>query len=171
MIAALADIDYANFGIRWVHIVAGVAWIGMLWFFNWVNGAFAKTMDAETKRKVVPELMPRALWWFRWGAAFTWLTGFLLLFLLYYHGGYGYVLADGTDPEFIQWMGPFAGLFVGFLIYDTLMKTLGKSQELVAMIIWGVLAVGFACLLSEHWDHTFRSAPLHLPNKSASILP
>ena len=44
-------------------------------------------MDAETKKKVVPELMPRALFWFRWGAAFTWITGVLLLLLVYYHGG------------------------------------------------------------------------------------
>lgn len=162
MIPVLAEIDYANFGIRWVHIVAGVAWIGMLWFFNWVNGPFAKTMDAETKRKVVPELMPRALWWFRWGAAFTWLTGFFMLFLLYYHGDYGYAIDGGGKPEFIEWMGPFAGLFVGFLLYDLMMKTLGKSQELVAMVIWGVLAVGFACVLAEIWNHSQRSSLVHI---------
>ena len=44
-------------------------------------------MDAETKKKVVPELMPRALYWFRWGAACTWVTGVLLLLLVFYHGG------------------------------------------------------------------------------------
>ena len=72
---------------RWIHIVAGIIWIGLLYFFNFVNGPFAATMDGPTKQKVVPELMPRALFWFRWGAAWTWVTGVLLLLLVFYHGG------------------------------------------------------------------------------------
>ncbi|MDP6740182.1 MAG: antitermination protein NusG, partial [Planctomycetota bacterium] len=58
---------------RWLHFGAGVLWIGLLYFFNWVNSAFAPTMDAETKKKVIPELMPRCLFWFRWGAMYTWI--------------------------------------------------------------------------------------------------
>ena len=42
---------------RWTHIVAGIMWIGLLYFFNFVNSAFAPTMDGETKKKVVPQLM------------------------------------------------------------------------------------------------------------------
>jgi len=80
-------VDTLNALFRWLHILAGVIWIGMLYFFNWVNGPFAATLDAETKKKVVPELMPRALYWFRWGAAWTWVTGVLLLLLVFYHGG------------------------------------------------------------------------------------
>ena len=67
--------DTLNALFRWLHILAGIIWIGMLYFFNWVNGPFAATMDGDTKKKVVPELMPRALFWFRWGAAWTWVTG------------------------------------------------------------------------------------------------
>src|SRR5579884_1399529 len=70
---------------RWIHVVAGIMWIGHLYFFNFVNGPFAGTMDGETKKKVVPQLMPRALYWFRWGAAWTWVTGLLLLLLVFYH--------------------------------------------------------------------------------------
>ena len=70
---------------RWIHVIAGVLWIGILYFFNWINGAFhGPRSTPKTKRKVVPELMPRALFWFRWGAAFTWLTGVALLMKLYY---------------------------------------------------------------------------------------
>ena len=72
---------------RWLHIFAGVMWIGLLYFFNFVNSGFAPTMDPETKKKVFPELLPRALFWFRWGAAWTWITGLLLLMLVFYHGG------------------------------------------------------------------------------------
>lgn len=72
--------------VRWVHVVAGVTWIGLLYFFNWVNAPFAKTLGDE-KRTIVPELMPRALFWFRWGAAWTWISGAILLGLVYYMGG------------------------------------------------------------------------------------
>ncbi|MEK7283260.1 MAG: urate hydroxylase PuuD, partial [Acidobacteriota bacterium] len=69
---------------RWIHVVAGIAWIGHLYFFNFVNAQVARTYDGDSKRKVVPELMPRALYWFRWGAAWTWISGILLAGLIYY---------------------------------------------------------------------------------------
>src|SRR5690242_9821954 len=68
---------------RWIHILMGITWIGMLYFFNWVNGQFAATMDGDTKKKVIPELMPRALFWFRMGAAFTWITDILLVGMVF----------------------------------------------------------------------------------------
>ena len=61
--------------LRWSHFLAGITWIGLLYFFNLVNVNFMKALDAPTKGKVVPELMPRALWWFRWGAVVTVLVG------------------------------------------------------------------------------------------------
>jgi uncharacterized membrane protein len=70
----LALIDGA---FRWIHVVAGIIWIGHLYFFNFVNANFAGTLDADSKKKVVPQLMPRALFWFRWGAVATWLSGFI----------------------------------------------------------------------------------------------
>ncbi len=63
--------------LRWIHIVAGITWIGILYFFNLVNVNFMKSLDGATKTKVVPELMPRALFWFRWGSVATWLSGFI----------------------------------------------------------------------------------------------
>ncbi len=65
--------------VRWLHLVAGVTWIGLLYYFNLVNVNFMKSIDAATKSKVVPELMPRALWWFRYGAVVTVLAGLLLV--------------------------------------------------------------------------------------------
>jgi len=63
------------FLLRWIHFIAGIIWIGHLYFFNFVNVPFAKTLDADGKKKVVPQLAPRALFWFRWGAMFTFLSG------------------------------------------------------------------------------------------------
>ena len=61
--------------IRWVHFIAGITWIGLLYYFNFINGPFQKSLDAAAKRQVIPALMSRALWWFRWGAMFTLLSG------------------------------------------------------------------------------------------------
>ncbi len=65
--------------LRWFHFVAGVTWIGLLYFFNLVNVPVQKGLDAETKKKVNPDLLGRALWYFRWGAVVTVLAG-----LMYY---------------------------------------------------------------------------------------
>jgi uncharacterized membrane protein len=71
------------FLLRWGHFLAGITWIGMLYFFNLVNVNFMKELDAASKGKVVPNLMPKALWWFRWGAVWTVVFGFVYyLFLL-----------------------------------------------------------------------------------------
>lgn len=68
--------------LRWVHILAGITWIGLLYFFNLVNVPVMKALDAPTKGKVVPVLLPKALWWFRWGAVVTVLAGFSFWLLI-----------------------------------------------------------------------------------------
>ena len=61
--------------LRWIHFAAGITWVGLLYFFVLVNAKFLPELDAPTRMKVVPVLMPRALWWFRWSAVVTWLAG------------------------------------------------------------------------------------------------
>ena len=70
---------YVQILLRTLHFLAGIIWIGHLYFFNLVSGNFMKALDGPTKGKVIPQLMPRALWWFRWGALITVLVG-----LMYY---------------------------------------------------------------------------------------
>jgi uncharacterized membrane protein len=67
--------QFARVFLRWAHFVAGITWIGMLYFFNLVNVNFMKALDGPTKKVVVPNLMPKALWYFRWGALVTVLAG------------------------------------------------------------------------------------------------
>lgn len=67
--------DIIRILLRWSHFVAGITWIGMLYFFNLVNVNFMKGLDAPTKKIVIPSLMPKALWYFRWGAVVTVLAG------------------------------------------------------------------------------------------------
>jgi len=63
---------------RWIHFFAGVIWIGMLYYFNFVQTEFFKETDAGTKSAAISKLVPRALWWFRYGALFTFLSGLAL---------------------------------------------------------------------------------------------
>ncbi|MGB8772093.1 MAG: urate hydroxylase PuuD [Candidatus Korobacteraceae bacterium] len=61
--------------VRWIHFVAGITWIGLLYFFNLVSVPFLQELDAKSRGIVVSKLMPRALWWFRWSAVVTVLVG------------------------------------------------------------------------------------------------
>jgi uncharacterized membrane protein len=71
--------------VRWLHVIAGITWIGHLYFFNFVNVPLQGSLDDATKKAVNPQLMPRALWWFRWGAMITFLAGLTLFVLTYFY--------------------------------------------------------------------------------------
>lgn len=62
--------------LRWIHFTAGITWVGLLYFFNLVNMPFLQSLDAQQRSIIVPKLMPRALWWFRWSSVVTVLAGF-----------------------------------------------------------------------------------------------
>jgi len=115
---------------RWIHVIAGITWIGLLYFFNWVNSAFAPTMDGETKKKVVPELLPRTLYWFRWGAAWTWVTGFLLLLLVFYHTGNSFEPGAGWGLWAII---ALLLTFFGVVIYDLICGIVKDNRVLAAI--------------------------------------
>lgn len=65
--------------LRWVHFFAGVAWIGHLYYFNFVQGAYFAEIDAPQKNTAFQKLVPRALWWFRYGALWTFISGVAML--------------------------------------------------------------------------------------------
>lgn len=78
---------------RWIHILAGITWIGLLYFLNFINVHVNRALEDSVRTQLVPELMPRTLWWFRWGAMFTFLSGYLLLLWKYFLLGSG-VMGD-----------------------------------------------------------------------------
>lgn len=84
-LALLSDNALA-FLLRYVHLLAGVAWIGLLYYFNFVQGEYFKEADGGAKSDAIQKLVPRALWWFRWGAMFTLLSGLLLVYVKHLSG-------------------------------------------------------------------------------------
>jgi uncharacterized membrane protein len=71
--------DIIYFLMRWLHYVFGIVWIGHLYYFNFTQAPFFGETDAATKSNAIQKLVPRALWWFRWGAMFTFITGLIML--------------------------------------------------------------------------------------------
>ena len=145
---------------RWLHIFAGVMWIGLLYFFNFINGQFAATLDAECKKKAIPELAPRALFWFRWGAAWTWITGVLLLMIVFYHGN---LFLEDQDAGWQT--GTIVMVIVTFLavfIYDALFKSgLGKNTKVVIPIAFVITAV-IIYLMATWGGFSYRGYNIHL---------
>jgi len=93
-----------EFVFRWAHVLFGIVWIGMLYYFNFVQTEYFKEAEAGAKADAVKKLAPRALWWFRWGAMFTFLTGLILL----------HQIGVATDmmARPIIWIGALAGTFM-----------------------------------------------------------
>tara|TARA_B100000929_G_C15292117_1_gene347389 strand:- start:1 stop:636 length:636 start_codon:yes stop_codon:yes gene_type:complete len=74
--------DLYNMLFRWGHILFGITWIGLLYYFNFVQTEYFKEAEEDARKDAVAKLAPRALWWFRWAAFFTFLTGLVLLYLI-----------------------------------------------------------------------------------------
>jgi len=143
---------------RWIHVVAGIMWIGHLYFFNFVNGPFEGTLDAAAKKTVVPQLRPRALYWFRWGAAWTWFTGIFLGGLIYYHGRL--VFEDPLSGNPWLWLAiVLVILAVGFVVYNFIMKAL--ANKVVAAAICLVLFAGVYELLDRCGHFSGRALYIH----------
>ena len=158
---------------KWIHIIAGVLWIGLLYFFNWINGHVAATMDGDTKKKVVPELMPRALYFFRWGAAWTWVTGMVLLLLVYWmqmNDSMFRELGIGEEAskfKHVAYLIPFIMVFVCDAFYKS---SLAKNTR-VATITSFMGIAGVLCLLICVSEMTsYRAYNIHLGTMFGSMM-
>ena len=74
--------EYAEFALRWIHFLAGITWIGVLYYFNFIQTPFfGSDLGGSAKSAMTRGLVPNALWWFRWGAMFTFLSGWLIVLM------------------------------------------------------------------------------------------
>ncbi|NQV69809.1 MAG: urate hydroxylase PuuD [Pseudohongiella sp.] len=117
-----------NYLFRWMHFFAGVTWIGILYYFNFIQGEFFKETDAGAKSSAISKLVPRALWWFRYGALFTFVSGVALAGFL-----------GGAVNSYIM-----IGMVMGTLMFLNVWLIIWPAQKIVIASTDAVLAGGEA---------------------------
>lgn len=182
--------DWLHLLTRWFHVVIAVAWIGQTWLFAWMDRSLEAVPDGAAgeggepiegrlwmvhsggfyrvdKQLVVPAEMPATLHWFKWEAALTWISGFALLWLVYYLGGMVVAFDSGVSVAQGAAIG-IATLVVGTAVYDVLwMSPLGRREWLGTTICFGLL-VAVTWLLTE-WLSP-RAAYLHVGALMGTIM-
>lgn len=156
---------------KWLHFFFGVMWIGYLYYFNFTQGTFMAGADAATKSQVTQKLVPVALYWFRWGAMWTFVTGLLMLATAHWvgyviHGDWGVKILTGALFGTMMWAN------VWFVIWPK-QKVIIKSAQQVAAggtaIPEAALYASQALLASR--TNTFLSIPMLFFMGAASSLP
>ena len=109
-----------DFLFRWIHFMAGTVWIGLLYYFNFVQTEYFKEAEDTSRKDAVAKLAPRALWWFRWAAFFTFLTGLYLL--------HSISIKLNVDIIFGALMGTFMMLNVWGIIWPNQKIVIGINE-------------------------------------------
>jgi uncharacterized membrane protein len=111
---ALFSDNSLTFLLRWIHLLAGATWVGLLYYFNFIQGEYFKEADAGAKSDVIQKMLPRALWWFRWGAIFTFLSGIYLIYIKHLSG-----------------MGIMVGATMGIIMFLNVWLIIWPNQKIV----------------------------------------
>jgi uncharacterized membrane protein len=165
-------LDWISLFLRWFHVVAGVAWIGASFYFIWLDNNLRTPPDWKKQKGIKgdlwavhgggfyevakyeygPEVIPEKLHWFKWEAYTTWISGFLLLGLVYYHGAAIYLIDSSVmDLTPTQAIGRGLGLiFGGLFIYEAACRSpLAKYPKIFGVMVLILLAA--ASYLATHW--------------------
>ena len=154
--------EWLNLILRWIHVFAGIMWVGTTYYFTWLDARLSEEEKAvrntgETaqiwmvhsggfyvvEKRKVPDLVSRTLHWFRWEAGTTWLSGFALLVLVYYIGGGALVDTDVSDISVGAAIGEGIGvLVVGWIVYDLMMLSPLRKNEKAFAVIAYLMIVG-----------------------------
>ncbi len=154
--------EWVSLSLRWIHVFAGIMWVGATFFFTWLDGRFTQMLasgDSDknvwmvhsggfyvVEKQKVPKVMPEKLHWFRWEAAITWISGFLLLLYVYYFGG---LLVDETMSETTAMIAGLGSIILSWPIYDFLWKSALAKNEKAGAAISFLLIVGAAYFLNH----------------------
>jgi uncharacterized membrane protein len=161
--------EWLNLIARWVHVFAGIMWVGTTFYFTWLDARMTEEEKALAntgktaqiwmvhsggfylvEKRKIPDELSRKLHWFKWEAGTTWLSGFALLIIVYYLGGGALVDRDVSEISMGAAIGVGIGvLLFGWLIYDLLMiSPVGRNEWLFAAIAYALI-VGTAFGLSR----------------------
>ncbi|WP_167884800.1 urate hydroxylase PuuD [Leptospira fluminis] len=154
------------FLVKYIHFLAGITWIGMLYYFNFVQGPFFNETDADTKKNATQKLVPRALWWFRWGAMFTFLSGIAMIAL---------ALSTGI-PHNSQWVVVIlVGAIFGTIMWANVWFVIWPNQKVVIAKAKGETTVDPAPNANRAFvasrTNTFLSIPMLFAMGAARNLP
>jgi uncharacterized membrane protein len=116
------------FFMRWLHVLSGVMWIGLLWYFNFVQTPSMPQIPDDQKPAVSKVIAPRALFWFRWGAMSTIATGLLLAWMMGSIGSLFSFARPHTAIAIGMWLGIIMWFNVWFIIWPNQKKALGIVQ-------------------------------------------
>ncbi len=124
------DMAWATFIMRWLHVLSGVMWIGILWYFNFVQIPTMPAIPDDQKPAIGKHIAPAALFWFRWGAMATIVTGLLLAWMSgYIVDAIAIGLTDGVPKHSAigigMWLGAIMWFNVWFIIWPAQKKALG----------------------------------------------
>lgn len=117
--------------LRWAHVLFGIIWLGHLYFFNLVNVPFQAGLDKELKPKINPALLLRAFYWFRWGAMYTFILGWMLFAWHYHAPEHNLTYPEGGMTHRAMWilfgalLGTSMWFNVWFVIWPRQKKILG----------------------------------------------
>ena len=158
-------LEWLNLIARWVHVFAGIMWIGQTYFFTWLDGRFteleARAKEAENlwmvhsggfyvvEKQKVPKMMPARLHWFKWEAATTWLSGVVLLVLVYYLGG---IMVDTSIAEMEETSLILIGIglmVASWPLYELLWRSPLRRNEFVGAGVSFLAVAGVSYLLSQ----------------------
>lgn len=140
--------ELINLLFRWAHVLFGVAWIGLLYYFNFIQGGYFKQASAEGLADAKAKLAPSALWWFRWAAMFTFITGVILI--------ENVIRAGYTNPYII------VGALMGTLMFINVWLIIWPNQKVALGMIEGDAAVAGAKALLASRTNTLFSAGMLL---------
>ena len=138
--------DIINFLFRWAHVLFGIVWIGMLYYFNFVQGGYFKVATPEALQDAKEKLAPNALWWFRWGAMFTFITGLILL---------ASVGKMGLTNDYI-----IIGALMATLMFINVWTVIWPNQQIALGMVEGDSATAAAKALLASRTNTLFSAPM-----------
>jgi uncharacterized membrane protein len=160
--------DVVQFLARWLHFLAGITWIGLLYYFNFVQGAWFKEAEGGVKTAAVQQLVPRALWWFRWGAMFTFLSGIVIIGVRAHLAG-----SMGFDSPWGAFI--YTGGLLGTLMFLNVWLIIWPNQKIVIADAKGeknpnAAAAGAKALLASRTNTLF-SIPMLFFMGAASHLP